>query len=198
MKSILKKLSFLLLSTILLLGLCSCHLFYEYYEFEFKYIDEIIMREDFEREEYFTSEVFEFASIESVAVIPTIKVAYHHGYGADSEAYGKAMYPIRIFVYSKTGTEKVIIKNVTVKENDSVLLSYEINQSCEFKKYDFDPSVYCSLTEAGPFEEEEINAESDKSYSLIVDAELIKDDEVISKSITYEFVAHGYIGSRLP
>ena len=193
MNSIFKKSVLLLLSIALLFGLCSCVLFYKYYDFEFKIIDEVRMREDFTLEDL-SSEQFEFLKIENVIITPRIWIEDYN----ESEDYIEPLYSVCIYAFSETGTEKIIIKNVTIKENDSVLLNYEINQNIEFKKYDYDDSIYESRTFTDLFTGEEINVEGGKAYSLVVDVELIKDDEVVSKSITYEIIAHGYIQTVMP
>ena len=193
MKTLLKTLLLIVLSLILLFGLSSCvWRTYHFYDFEF-----VRVRGKEKYADYFTepfSEQLEFAKIENVVITADIQIDDYN----ESEDYIDPLYRVLIYAYSETGTENVIIKSVTIKENDNVLLNYELNQSCEFKRYDYDPSAYQSRTVTELFNGEAINADHDKSYSLLVDVELIKDDEVISKTITHKFVTKGYWRTTLP
>ena len=88
----------------MLLGLSSCRLEDSYKEFFVKGISD-------NNKEYFTSEEFDFARLEDVIIIPTIKEINHGKY--------------RIFVsaYSEKGEGTVNIEKVTIKESNTDLIN---------------------------------------------------------------------------
>ena len=161
-----------MLSLSVLLSLCSCRMEESYKEF---YIEKIA---DNVNENYFESDKYDFAKIESVVFIPEIK-AINHG-----------EYIIYISAYSETGTEKLIVKNVILKENKNELLNYELNKEIQFDKTS--EILYEGWVDGGTFTEGEIEISDGKEFELIVQVEDIKNEATISENITFEIVVKGY------
>lgn len=161
-----------MLSLSTLLGLCSCRMEESYKEFYIKKITDNV------NENYFESDKFDFAKIESVVFIPEVK-AINHG-----------EYIVYISAYSETGTETLIVKNVILKENKNELLNYELNKEIQFDKTS--ETVYEGWIDGGTFTEDAIEISDGKEFDLIVQVENNKNDETISENITFEIVVKGY------
>ncbi len=170
MKTINKLTSALLFVTILFV-LCACRMVVVAREFHIKNITDHL------DEDYFTSEHFEFAKVDSVVIFPYIKEVNR---GFD----------IWICVYSKTGEEKVIIKDAELKENDNLLLHYDFQKELQFKKIGnelFEGEIdgrekYDNVF----FTEEQVEIVDGKVYNLTVSVEVLKGDVTISQSVTFE------------
>lgn len=93
----------------MILGLSSCRLEDSYKEFFIKGIS------DNKNKEYFTSEEFDFARLEDVVIVPTIKEINH----------GK--YQVFVSAYSEKGDEIVKINKVTIKSSDSDSVNYDLD-----------------------------------------------------------------------
>lgn len=172
MKKISRSIVIVMLSLSTLLSLCSCRMEESYKEF---YIEKIA---DNVNENYFESDKYDFAKIESVVFIPEIK-AINHG-----------EYIIYISAYSETGTENLIVKNVILKENKNELLNYELNKEIQFDKTS--ETLYEGWVDGGTFTEGAIEISDGKEFELIVQVEDIKNEATISENITFEIVVKGY------
>lgn len=75
-----------------------------------------------EVDEHFTAEQLDFARIGDVLIIPEIKEIDH----------GK--YVIYVSLYSKEENQKIVIKNVSMREGDKSLFNYELNEKMLFEK----------------------------------------------------------------
>ena len=148
----------------MLLGLSSCRLEDSYKEFVVKGISD-------NNKEYFTSEEFDFARLEDVIIIPTIKEINHGKY--------------RIFVsaYSEKGEGTVNIDKVTIKESNTDLFNYDLDDRIIFEKKH---AMYEGTLEAGIFTEEMIEIFDGKEFNIVVKAGLLLNDEYFSKEITCE------------
>lgn len=149
----------------MILGLSSCRLEDSYKEFFIKGIS------DNKNKEYFTSEEFDFARLEDVVIIPTIKEINH----------GK--YQVFVSAYSEKGNEIVKINKVTIKSSDSDSVNYDLDGGIIFEKKD---TKYEGTLEVGTFTEENIEMFDGKEFTIIVNAGLLMDDVYFSKDITYE------------
>lgn len=172
MKKIFRSVVIIMLSLSTLLSLCSCHMEESYKEFYIKKITDNV------NENYFESDKFDFAKIESVVLIPEIK-AINHG-----------EYIIYISAYSETGTENIVVKNVILKENKDDLLNYELNKEIQFDKTS--EVIYEGWIDGGTFTEDAIEISDGKEFDLIVQVENMKNDTTISENITFEIVVKGY------
>lgn len=176
MNKALKNIMFFLLSVCMLFGLCSCRLEESYKEFIIKDIT------DYKDEDYFSSERFDFARVDDVVIIPTINP-------------GASEYTLWISAYSKSATEAIEIKNLQIKEEETIRLNRDVNQKFEFdEKSD---SLYKG-TISTKFTEEEVDVEDGIVFDLVVNIEVTKNGTSISKSITYEIEVKGYRSFVLP
>ena len=136
--------------------------------------------------DYFSSEDYEFTRIETVVIIPHIM-------------YSNGNY-IYIEVCSETGSEQVLINQITLKENENDTLSANLNQEVTFEQKDestYNGWVVKYLPHEALGEEpylpwykqmfviDMIIPQKEKNFTLVVEAELLKDGESVSRTITY-------------
>ena len=182
MKKTTKKVISIMLIVILLLSLSSCDMIITIKKFYFKNI------KDHLDEDYFTSENFDCARVDSVVIVPHVFEIYW------------GVFCLRISAYSKTGEESVIIKNAVIKENDNVLLTYELNKEINFEQTDdllFMGMVhgkYDNMT----FTEEQVEVVKGKEYDFVVEVEVTANGKTLQKSITFVLAPITYITLNMP
>ena len=172
MKKTLRSVVIIMLSISMLLGLCSCCLKKSYMEFNIKNITGSV------NDNYFTSEEFSFARIKNVVIIPEVK-AINHG-----------EYIIYISAYSKNGKELVQIKNVILKEEETILLNNELGNEIEFEQNA--NSLYEGWIDGGTFTEESLRVADGKKYDIIIEVDVFDNSSYVSKSLTFEMDITGY------
>lgn len=182
MKRLIKRMLNLALVACILVSLTACSnllVTYKYFYFE-----NITSNLD---EDYFTSDNFDFATVDSIVIIPNVK----------ETDWG--VYSLSIRAYSKTGEEKVVIKNATIKE-DKLLLNYDLNKQLEFEKKSdelFEGKVdgyFDNVT----FTEEQVEPAKGKRYEVIVGVEVVKDNKTTTKDIEFALVGYDYKWLNLP
>lgn len=178
---IMKKISRIIIVMLLLnilLGATGCKMVDSYKKFCFKNIS------DNHDENYFTSENLEFARLANVVFIPEIKEINH------------GEYIIYISAYSETGTEQILVKNVMLKEDEEVLLDYDLNKNILLEENS--NSVYEGCIDGGTFTDEKIEIVDGKEFDLVIQVELEKDGTIVSKDITFETSVKGYKSFVMP
>lgn len=155
-----------------LLSFCSCRMNESYKKFNIKNVTDNL------NENYFASDKFDFAKVGNVVIIPEIKEIN----------YGE--YIIYISAFSETGAEKIIVRNVVLKEDKDNLLKYELNKEIQLKKNS--NAIYEGWIDGGTFTEVQIEIADGKEYDFIVEAEIIKKDATVSENITFEVDVKGY------
>ena len=156
----------------MILGLCSCRMEESYKEFDIKNTTGSV------NENYFTSEDFSFARIQNVVIIPEVKAINHEEY------------IIYISAYSKSGKENVQIKNVTIKEKETVLLKNELGNKIEFEQNS--NSIYEGWIDGGTFTEEMLKVADGKKYYILIEVDVFDNSLNISKTLTFEMDIKGY------
>lgn len=172
MKKVLRGVMVFMLSISVLLTLSSCHMKESYKKFNIKNITENIT------DEYFTSDVFSFAKVQNVVIIPEVKAINHNEY------------VVYVSAYSKSGEETVSVKKVTFKEETSVLESNEPDGKIEFKENE--QLLYEGWVKVGPFREEKLKMADGKIYNLIIEIDVESNDSVVSKEMIFEVEVKGY------
>ena len=172
MKKELRSVMIIMLSIGMILGLCSCRMKESYKEFNIKNITGSV------NDNYFTSEDFSFARIQNVVIIPEVKAINHEEY------------IIYISAYSKSGKEIVQIKNVVLKEKETVLLNNELGNKIEFEQNS--NSIYEGWIDGGTFTEETLKVADGKKYYIIIEVDVFDNGLNISKNLTFETDIKGY------
>ena len=153
--------------------LCSCcHMEESYKEFNIKNVTDNV------NEKYFTSEEFSFTRIQNVVIIPKVR-AINHG-----------EYIIYICAYSKTGKEIVQIKNVFLKEKETILWNNVLGCTIGFEKNT--GSLYEGCVNGGTFTEESVKIANGKKYDIIIEVDVLNNDLNISKKLTFVMDVKGY------
>lgn len=143
----------------------SCRLEDSYKEFFVKGFDSTIDKE------CFTSEKYNFATINNVIIKPSVKEVVH----------GK--YRVFISAYSKTGSEMVKIKKVIIKDEYAEVSTFDLDECITFKN---DSDEIHKGNISVEFTEEEMEIFNDKKFSIVVLTELSSEDGFYSKEITFE------------
>ncbi|MGN0517630.1 MAG: hypothetical protein ACI4II_02770 [Acutalibacteraceae bacterium] len=164
MKKFIRAITTILL-IVILLGMTACHTKQSLKEFNIKNIS------GFENEDYFTSSQFDFARVEDVVIIPEIKEINYDEY------------IIYVTSYSKTEKE-VTVKNVCIKENEKTLLEHQLNKKVSFNKNA--QNIFTGVVDGETFNKDDIAITDGKSFNLIVQVEVQKDDISVVTDITYE------------
>ncbi len=150
----------------------SCRLKESYLEFNIKNVT------NNQTDDYFTSEELNFAKFENVVFIPEIKAVDHQNY------------KIYISAYSKSDEDKVTIKSVSLRDNDNILLSSQLGKEITFEKND--DAVYEGWIDGGTFTKQTVEIADGQEYSLEIEIEIMKDNEIFSKKIAYEIIVKGH------
>ena len=135
-------------------------------------------------EDVFTSETFEFAKVDGVVFVPYIK-EIHWG-----------VFAIYLGVHSKTGIENVVIRKINIEQNGNVLLEYNIDKRIEFEQTD--DLFYEGEVDGRPeydnviLTEEQVEIVKGKKYDVIVNVELSKEDNFVTKDVRFVLVANTY------
>ena len=164
MKQTLKKLTLIALSLFMIPSLFSCRCIICPPTFEIGGID------NNPDKDYFNSESYDFTRVETVVLIPYLQI------------YDNYDYRISIIVYSETGSEQVIIKKLILKEGDECILIRNLNQEVAFEEAG--DSIYKGYVRQNFVEVLEV--ESGKKFTIIVEAEVLKDGKSVSRTITYD------------
>ena len=146
------------------------------------YVVQII--DDYPEEDYFSSEELDFAKAGGVIVKPVIE-------GATAENPR-----IFFFIYSKTGTEKVMIRNVRVKNDKRVIFEKKSITEILYSKrtYKDKEILFEGNTYVGSFLLKYANESSENTFQMEIEIQVEDDNGVSIKTIPYDIKILGYLG----
>ena len=154
------------ISMVFLLGLSSCFMKESYKDFHVSKIDDIPV------EEYFTSNELSFARTNEVVIAPYIHATNHHEYTVD------------IILFSKQEQKSIKVKSVSIKEEENIFFSQEVNQNSSLKKSE--NGILEEWITSGIFTDEKINLSDGKKLYLTVEIQVKKGSQITVEEINYE------------
>lgn len=156
----------------ILFCLTACRMEESYKKFVIKNVS------DRKNEDYYNSEKSDFARIKGVLIIPEIKEIKH------------GEYCIYISAYSEVKNEKITIKKISIKEDEELLLTYNLNENILIEEEN--QGIFEGWIEGGIFSDDTIKVVDGKTYILIVQVEVVTEKEGVTKDIEYEMNIKGY------
>lgn len=133
-----------------------------------------------ERKDYLTSKKLAFARVEGVVILPEMEVVRLRN--------GQHVVSVGIVVYSETGNERIDIQRVRLQKDSDIIFDECPTTPITFQKND-DGMMAGDMTVIDlPMETEfGLNASHGEHYQMFVDVEVQDGEEIISKSIEYDF-----------
>lgn len=178
MKKIYKRVMIVMIFIGTLLGLCSYCMENSYKEFDIEGIA------DYNVWNYIDSDELDFARIEDVIIVPEIKEINH------------GEYIIYISAYSKTEANQIMVKTLYMKEDENILLDYELNQNIFLEKNQ--ENLFEGWIAGGTFSENDIEISDGKELYLIVQVVMSKENEDITEDILFKINVKGYKSLVMP
>ena len=173
MKKILKQVVFALLCIGILFSLCSCGLVDGHKQFFADGI-EITTLTSTQEKEFLASGSFSFAKLDDVIFVPTMQDRGEE-------------YSIWITCLSEYDNGKILINNMTLKSAGNVIFDRELDREILLEKGEH--TLYSGqIREAIVKEEIEIPIEHNTELELTINVSVIKNDETLSTTITYNIV----------
>lgn len=132
-------------------------------------------------EDFFVSDNFEFTRVNGVVFQPYLRFGGGTGDG----------FSLGLTVYSKTGKEKVLIKNAYVEDDGMKSANFEINEEAlfevnEYMVYEWYLSAWRGIGNSIFFSDEDIKMVNGNVFHVIVTVEVTSGDSTVETSLRYE------------
>ncbi len=166
---------------ILFYVLCFWGLEESYKDFHVEKMDDCTVEEYLD---YFTSNEFEFARINGVVIKPQIWETAGGEYG------------VYIHIYSRTGREQVVVKNVSLREDRNIFLNLKDEQKNIFEdslESIYPAEIYHGNIDCGVFTETDVDLSSQKKLYMTVEVQVENETKTVTKEIPYEITVIQYM-----
>ncbi len=186
MKKVFKRIISLSLSLCMIFVLCACSACRWGPYYISGYVENI---PDNYTEDFFVSDNFEFTRVNGVVFQPDVIFGGRDGDG----------FYLVLTVYSKTGEEKVTVKNICSEDENMPSANFEINEESSFEINENQIYEWCYPSKNDEyievfFSEEYVNLSNGNVFNVVIEVTVTNGDLTVETSLRYEvevFVVSG-------
>ncbi len=157
---------------LLILSLCSCSIKESYIEFKIKGI------ENFNAGDSSSWDDMEFAFVEDILLVPSIKQINH------------GTYILYVSAYTRSKPDNVVVKSVVMTENEKNILSNQTQQKIVFDLTD--NNIFDGYIKAGTFDNTNNTIVDGNIIKLTISIEVRKESVSFIEDKNYEITVKGY------
>ena len=185
MKNIFKRIISLSLSLCMIFVLCACSA----WRWVPYYVScDVENMPDNYTEDFFVSDNFEFTRVNGVVFQPHVSFG-----GGDGDGFG-----LVLTVYSKTGEEKVTVKNIYSEDENMPSANFEINEEASFEINENQIYEWCYPSKIDGkfffsskyievfFSEGYVNISHGNVFNVVIEVTVTNDDSTVETSLRYE------------